>query len=156
MLPNIPGQLQNYIDSNRSIASGSNSSEVSRNNPNLPDGWTIQMAEDGKTWHYYNEFTGKTTNQYPTSSPAPSIATASVSAMAAISAPAFIVDHDIEIIRDQNSINRDSFATDQSNEEETINNFKSEPAPAKTSKEVQKKNPFILYNQEMTYTIIFI
>ncbi|KAI7889673.1 ras guanine nucleotide exchange factor domain-containing protein [Mucor mucedo] len=43
----------------------SNSSEVSRNNANLPDGWIIQMSEDGKTWNYFNEYTGKTMTQHP-------------------------------------------------------------------------------------------
>lgn len=41
------------------------SSEVSRNNANLPDGWIIQMSEDGKTWNYFNEYTGKTMTQHP-------------------------------------------------------------------------------------------
>lgn len=45
--------------------SSSNSSEVSRNNPNLPEGWIIQLAEDGKSWNFYNEITGQVETQYP-------------------------------------------------------------------------------------------
>jgi hypothetical protein len=120
VLPNLPGQLQNYIDSNLSVHSGSASSEVSRNNANLPDGWTIQIADDGKAWQYYNEYTGKSASQYPAS-------------------PAAIVDHDTEILRDQSNINRDSFTTDQSNEEEIANNLEPEPV-VKSSKEVHKVN----------------
>ncbi|CEI90096.1 Putative Cell division control protein [Rhizopus microsporus] len=55
------------INGNRasSIYSSSAGSEVSRNNANLPDGWTIQMTEDGRAWYYYNEHTGKITHQHP-------------------------------------------------------------------------------------------
>ncbi|KAG1148339.1 hypothetical protein G6F37_004035 [Rhizopus arrhizus] len=55
------------INGNRasSIYSNSTNSEASRNNANLPDGWTIQMTEDGRSWYYYNEYTGKITHQNP-------------------------------------------------------------------------------------------
>lgn len=43
----------------------SSSSEVSRNNANLPDGWIIKMTDDGKSWLYYNERTGQSTTQNP-------------------------------------------------------------------------------------------
>lgn len=85
MLP--PNPPKNYNDSIHS----SNSSEVSRNNANLPDGWIIQMSDDGKTWIYFNEYTGKTLAQHPS------------------------MDHDNDIITSQ----RESFASDQSNEFKT-------------------------------------
>ncbi|GAA5805684.1 hypothetical protein HPULCUR_011207 [Helicostylum pulchrum] len=64
VLPPNPPVLKSYIDSSRS-AHSSNSSEVSRNNANLPDGWTIQMSEDGKAWNYYNEYTGQIETEHP-------------------------------------------------------------------------------------------
>lgn len=49
-----------------SIYSNSTSSETSQNNnSNLPDGWTIQMTDDGRQWYYYNEQSGKITYQNP-------------------------------------------------------------------------------------------
>lgn len=59
-LPPHPSNMQHRF----SIHS-SNSSEVSRNNANLPDGWVIKMTDDGKSWFYYNERTGQSATQNP-------------------------------------------------------------------------------------------
>ncbi|KAG0943536.1 hypothetical protein G6F57_009515 [Rhizopus arrhizus] len=54
------------LDRVSSIYSNSTSSETSQsNNSNLPDGWTIQMTDDGRQWYYYNELSGKITYQNP-------------------------------------------------------------------------------------------
>jgi len=60
-----PHPASNMQQGNRFSIHSSNSSEVSRNNANLPDGWTIKMTDDGKSWLYYNEYTGQSTTQNP-------------------------------------------------------------------------------------------
>lgn len=110
-LPLNPLQ-QNYImDMSRRVSSihSSSSSEVSRNNANLPDGWTIQMAGDGHSWFYHNEHTGESVTQHPTQ----------ISTMDS---------ENIIITADQDN-HRDSFQSDQLN----VDDFKT---AATTSKEV--------------------
>lgn len=64
-LPLNPKQQHYIMDLNRRVSSvySSSSSEVSRNNTNLPDGWTIQMTDDRNTWFLHNEHTGESVNQ---------------------------------------------------------------------------------------------
>ncbi|KAF1807231.1 ras guanine nucleotide exchange factor domain-containing protein [Mucor lusitanicus] len=60
-----PHPAHHMQQGNRFSMHSSSSSEVSRNNANLPDGWTIKMTEDGRSWLYYNEYTGQSTTQNP-------------------------------------------------------------------------------------------
>jgi hypothetical protein len=109
-LPLNPQQQSYIMDMSRRVSSihSSSSSEVSRNNANLPDGWTIQMAGDGHSWFYHNEHTGESVTRHP--------------------ALLSTVDAENIIAVDQDT-QRDSFQSDQLN----VDDYKTAAA---TSKEV--------------------
>ncbi|KAI8349190.1 ras guanine nucleotide exchange factor domain-containing protein [Choanephora cucurbitarum] len=112
--------LHSYLESAQTSPFMANldHSETNKINNNLPEGWILQMGEDGQSWYYYNENTGEIQSHHPVDPDR-----------------IFIEDHDA------NPNKRDSFLSDKSREQNYLTTETETTAKELMENWVERKTP---------------